>query len=185
MLQWWQDGKPAVNPAPALSGIKDSAWVIALVFAFIFQPVWLSTTHVSWPVEANFSDVAMLPNLSNYLGEFNVILTDRTDGKSYENKTQVIINQSFSLKSTTPRGRASWQWMEWTIGWWFAVQVRGSPEALRMIQGPCLSNFIGIWLSCGPILLWNKVFRLITREAIFILIFTYLYKWWTSLDPVH
>ncbi len=39
----------------------------------------------------------MFQDLSNYLGEYNVITTNRTDGQSNENKTQVVINLGFAL----------------------------------------------------------------------------------------
>lgn len=42
------------------------------------------------------ADVAVFPDLSNYLGD-NAITTNRNDGQSYENMTQVQINRNYPL----------------------------------------------------------------------------------------
>lgn len=41
--------------------------------------------------------VAVLQNLSNYFGDYSVIITYRTEDQSYENKIQVVINHIFRL----------------------------------------------------------------------------------------
>ncbi len=39
----------------------------------------------------------MFPEFSIYIGEYNVIRTERNDGQNYQNKTQVVMNLSFPL----------------------------------------------------------------------------------------
>lgn len=53
-------------------------------------------TCVCYPVGPNFNDVATLQKVSNCFLENNVIMTDRTDGQSYESKTEVL-NHGFPL----------------------------------------------------------------------------------------
>lgn len=44
-----------------------------------------------------FSDVTTSKDLRNHYGEYNLILTDRTNGWSYENNIQGVINHCFPL----------------------------------------------------------------------------------------
>lgn len=39
------------------------------------------------------SDVALLPDLSSYFGEYKVVIADKKDGQCYNNKTQIVIKQ--------------------------------------------------------------------------------------------
>lgn len=59
-------------------------------FRFQLLPVlpWFITCVIVWLVFLAQSDL----DLSNNFSDYNVILTDRSDGKSYKNKTQVVIN---------------------------------------------------------------------------------------------
>lgn len=43
----------------------------------------------------------MLPcsHVSSYFGEHSVFVTDRNDGHNYKNKTQVVINWNYPLRS--------------------------------------------------------------------------------------
>lgn len=44
----------------------------------------------------------MFPDLNNYFGEYSVIISGGSNGKSCENKTQIVINSSFP---SGPHGR--------------------------------------------------------------------------------
>lgn len=46
------------------------------------------------------SDVAVLPELSNYFGEYNVIESDRKDSQKNGNQAQVVIKQSYPLNES-------------------------------------------------------------------------------------
>lgn len=47
------------------------------------------TAGVSFPVGFCCGNVAMFPDICNYSGEFNVIITDGTDGQNYKNRSQI------------------------------------------------------------------------------------------------
>lgn len=71
---------------------------------FLFQKSLANLSVFCTPY--NYLSVAPLdiflvtsPDLSNYFGEYNVVIIDETDGWSNENKTQIIINRGLRLKS--------------------------------------------------------------------------------------
>ncbi len=47
------------------------------------------------------SIVVVFTNLSNYICEYSVTITDRYDGQNCENKTQVVINRNYPLSPVT------------------------------------------------------------------------------------
>lgn len=67
----------------------------------LLKVVWIMWLNC-WPVHncllslapLNFvvATTTVFPDLSIYFGEYNVIISDKNDGKNYKNKTQVIIN---------------------------------------------------------------------------------------------
>lgn len=49
------------------------------------------TARVSYSVKLLLGNVAAFPDLSNYFGEHKAIITNISDGQSYENKVQLVI----------------------------------------------------------------------------------------------
>lgn len=54
------------------------------------------STSVSWPVSLLFSNNAAFRALNHQLSEHNTTITDKDDGPNHENKTQFVINCSYS-----------------------------------------------------------------------------------------
>lgn len=58
------------------------------------------TACICRPLGHLFNEAAAaFPDLRNYFGEYNVIMIGRPDGQNNENKTQVVINSSLTLKA--------------------------------------------------------------------------------------
>lgn len=50
------------------------------------------TACISWTGRPFFSDVTAYPDVSNYFGDYNVLITNRNDGVKDKNKIQIVLN---------------------------------------------------------------------------------------------
>ncbi len=79
-----------LSPHTLVSIIWLSSW-------FVYNLSGHPYSHVSCPVRLCYIDVSIFPDLSNYFGEYNIIITHRNDVQNSQNKTQVVIKKNYPL----------------------------------------------------------------------------------------
>lgn len=89
-----------------------TVWEIILLFSFVFSftYIWLTKPvpnqyNHSSTIQLILSVVLTFPDLRTNLGQYNVIITNRTDDQNYKNKPQVVITQNYPFELLSERER--------------------------------------------------------------------------------